>query len=679
MTNLSKKNINQQIKSQKEEQKQNINNIDTDNLLQNIKNSEKLYKLGKDGELKVKKSLYEQIMSIHSHSLFRKSFIIVILIHLLLIIIPYTENTVFKMPEFINKVFSLFFDLWPFVKWTMGENGEYNLHKLVFKGLEISLMLLYVVDLLPKIIVWKKPFWWKLTNTIIIAMMVLQVPLTMRELDNNENDMQRIKFRIFSIGLSFILLCEILSIREQKSIRLKRIQNVLSQQKEQHNQLRKAKQQNQENLFITKKRNPNELPEIAWCEIVKHDKPGDCWIVAFGYVYDISDYVKNHPGGDIIYDGAGGECTHMWMAHHPQYLLDQGIPEQYKVGRVRDHDDFYNYEGNFYRELKLMMEKKIPKENRRNHWQLFVKGIIWFSLYIYCFYWYLTTLSVWSMICLAFSQGQVGINIQHDGNHIAYSNSKFSYLMGYTLDLIFSSSVIYRRSHDFGHHGCVNHYELDRAFDTSYPLIRLHNMQSRQWFHKYQHIYSWFVYGLVNWGDLMGTFDELEWLSNFPARRGFIQKKYVIGQYLTKIVWFCMMVVYPSYQFGFIAATKMVFFWMIVMSYSYATFFLVNHWTDESEFTDNSDVYNSNWGTLQVRNSTNFGLNNKFWLHLSGGLNLQIEHHLFPTLAHTRLPEIQEMVQEYCKKNNVRYFAYSNMFTAMYGHYKYLKKLGQQE
>lgn len=63
----------------------------------------------------------------------------------------------------------------------------------------------------------------------------------------------------------------------------------------------------------------------------------------------------------------------------------------------------------------------------------------------------------------------------HDGNHYAFSSNKtFSFLAGYILDVTFSTSVVYRRSHNFGHHSCVNHLELDRAFDTTFPYIRLH-------------------------------------------------------------------------------------------------------------------------------------------------------------------------------------------------------------
>ena len=65
----------------------------------------------------------------------------------------------------------------------------------------------------------------------------------------------------------------------------------------------------------------------------------------------------------------------------------------------------------------------------------------------------------------------------HDGNHYATSNNNLlNILSGYTQDLVGGCSVTYRRSHNYGHHGCVNHFELDRSFDTTYPLMRLHKL-----------------------------------------------------------------------------------------------------------------------------------------------------------------------------------------------------------
>mmetsp|Transcript_43563 Transcript_43563/g.60485 ORF Transcript_43563/g.60485 Transcript_43563/m.60485 type:complete len:273 (-) Transcript_43563:67-885(-) len=267
----------------------------------------------------------------------------------------------------------------------------------------------------------------------------------------------------------------------------------------------------------------------------------------------------------------------------------------------------------------------------------------------------------------------------HDGNHCAWSsNTWLSYVAGYTLDLIGSTSVVYRRSHNFGHHGCVNHFELDRAFDTTYPLYRLHKFQRWLPMHKYQHFYMWAVYGLVNFGDLFGTFDELYWMSNFPTRRGHLTKTSFWAQVFVKLNWLTWTMLVPSYIHGWYHVFPLWFLYMAVFSYAYSLFFAVNHWTEEARQSDNSNISNCNWGVLQVENSSNFAIDSKFWTHISGGLNYQIEHHLFPSMAHTRLNEIGDLVQEECKKHNIRYYNFGSFWTAMKSHYNHLKKLGHK-
>ncbi|EGR30432.1 linoleoyl- desaturase, putative [Ichthyophthirius multifiliis] len=268
----------------------------------------------------------------------------------------------------------------------------------------------------------------------------------------------------------------------------------------------------------------------------------------------------------------------------------------------------------------------------------------------------------------------------HDGNHVAFTSNKLiSKIAGYTLELTFSSSVVYRRSHDFGHHGCANHYELDRSFDTTFPLIRLHRMQPKLWFHKYQQIYVWFVYGLTNFGDLFGTFDEIYWMSNFPSRQGFCSNFQVFSQAIIKMIWFITLIIIPTYLHGYLWAFPIWMLYMVIFSYSYALFFAVNHWTDEANFTDNSNINNTDWGIMQIQNSCNFALDSTFWSHICGGLNFQIEHHLAPGYSHTRLFEISQVVQEYCKQNNVKYVTYNTFWDALKGHYNLLKKLGESE
>jgi linoleoyl-CoA desaturase len=158
----------------------------------------------------------------------------------------------------------------------------------------------------------------------------------------------------------------------------------------------------------------------------------------------------------------------------------------------------------------------------------------------------------------------------HDGSHGGVTENKhINYLYGLGSELIFSSSVIWRRSHNFGHHSCVNHYELDRAFDTTYPIYRMHKQQPWAWWHAYQHIYMWFLYSLVNFAEFWSTFDELQWKSNYPVRRGHISPLAVWAQVLNKTIAFSLHLFLPAYLHGFWAAFTPYLVFHSVMGYTH--------------------------------------------------------------------------------------------------------------
>jgi fatty acid desaturase len=169
------------------------------------------------------------------------------------------------------------------------------------------------------------------------------------------------------------------------------------------------------------------------------------------------------------------------------------------------------------------------------------------------------------------------------------------------------------------------------------------------------------------------------WMSNFPNRRGYLSFTSFLAQVLTKVWIFTITMFLPMYVHGFMRAFLMWHFYHMVFSVGYALFFAVNHWTLDAGFVDNSSIRLTSWGVLQVENSLNFGLDSTLWTNLSGGLNYQIEHHLFPGMMHTRLPEITEIVQATCKEFKLRYFTYPSFWGALVGHYHLLKTLGQHD
>lgn len=407
----------------------------------------------------------------------------------------------------------------------------------------------------------------------------------------------------------------------------------------------------EETLTILQKvrRNPNGYKDYyhTWEEIVEHDKRSDCWVVVHGKVYDLTNFVPIHPGGEIIYDGAGGDCTPMWESYHPLETAKSRPAEKYCIGYVRDYYDFYSWDGEFYDVLRKRVEEAIPREYRRYDPRMYAKSAVILITWSICFYWYLMYNTWQSAIVFGLISGQVGVNIMHDGNHMAYSTNKWmNTLAGNSLELLGTSAIIYKRSHNFGHHGCVNHLELDRAFDTTFPLLRFHRGLPLINYHKFQWIYGPILYSFLNFGEMFGQYDEIYWLSNFPVRRGNISMKAVLARTFVIVLYFIFYFFWPMYYFGYTHFYSIWMLEMMVNSHSYVWFFAVNHWTAEAGMTDFMNISETNWGVLQVENSCNFANDSPLWNFLSGGLNFQIEHHLFPGYIHTRYSDIRPIVKK---------------------------------
>eukprot|EP01017_Pseudomicrothorax_dubius_P033835 TRINITY_DN4570_c0_g1_i2.p1 TRINITY_DN4570_c0_g1~~TRINITY_DN4570_c0_g1_i2.p1 ORF type:complete len:631 (-),score=136.61 TRINITY_DN4570_c0_g1_i2:315-2207(-) len=570
-------------------------------------------------------TLIKGFLDIHRHRYVRRLFCAAIIIHLFVLLL--ITDSKFQAPEIVQWILLMSARAWPFPTFQMSEiradTTEIKSVHIGFKVFEILILLTYTVDLLPKIFVWKKRMIWKLANIFIVTIMVAQVPLTMKSyLDRASGEqVDMLKWRLCSISLSFLLLFEILSIREQRTIRLNEL-------RKKENELTQRKGCNNEwfaEYLHQKAIEDSGYKKYAWAEIVKHDKHDDCWIVIHGKVYDISQFAKQHPGGSMIFDGAGGDCTSMFESYHPLYMTKAGPPEKYCIGEVDNYEPFYSYDGTFFTTVKERVEKALKPKERRYSNLFFVKAAVILVSFIISFYFYVFHTSYLTAILYGLIGSQLGVNIMHDGNHGAVTDNKFiSWLFGSSLDLTFSTSIVYKRSHNFGHHGCVNHLELDRSFDTTYPIYRMSPLQPRAPFHRYQHIYMWFLYSFVNFADLFGTFDELFWMSNYPTRRGYLSKTAYYTHAIVKILWLITCMIIPSYLKGWYTIFPYWCAYMMVMANGYSWFFAVNHWTEEAGQVDNTSIGKTNWGILQVENSSNFAMGSSFWTNLVGGLNYQV-------------------------------------------------------
>ena len=272
--------------------------------------------------------------------------------------------------------------VWPFPTVSVQEGTTVLIASLIVKFIEIAVITFYFVDLLPNIKSWKKPLAWKIINALIVGFMVIQIPLhSLSVYEHLGLSPHKMKLKVMQVCVSFLLLLEILSAREENA---QPAPKVLSAE---------------ERLAALRKDPANT--HFTWEEIVEHDKKDDLWVVIYGKVYDLTTFWEKHPGGDIIVDGAGGDCTPTWESYHPLKMAKRGPHQKYWIGMVRDYDDFYNWDGEFYDELKKRVEDKVPHEIRRYDPRMYWKTAVILVLFFATLYWNITTYTWYTAITFA--------------------------------------------------------------------------------------------------------------------------------------------------------------------------------------------------------------------------------------------------------------------------------------
>lgn len=303
---------------------------------------------------------------------------------------------------------------------------------------------------------------------------------------------------------------------------------------------------------------------------------------------------------------------------------------------------------------------------------------MWFILYFaylfigrtYGWYGLLMVLPVaFAMLCIVLS-------VMHDGSHGSFSNSKvLNTMANYSLAFAGGSPVLWHQLHVRAHHDHTNVIGHDQDFESG-GLIRLHPAQPKHPAHRFQRFYAWFLYGghSLRWilVDDIKDYITHRWpLSKAQRKTLLIEiilgKTWHLTSYLV-IPW----LVTGSWQ---LALTFYVIHW-VLLSVALILIFAMAHLTEVQEMPATKEKGKQDWALHQIATTVDFATKNRILSWIVGGLNFQIEHHIFPKISHTRYHLIQPVIKEYCREHGVRYFEYPTFRAVLAGHYRHLKMLG---
>jgi len=480
-----------------------------------------------------------------------------------------------------------------------------------------------------------------------------------------------------------------------------------------------------------------------------HNKPEDAWCAINDGVYDISKFASAHPGGDIILLGAGKDATILFETYHVRCGVAEAVLKKYRIGALAGGsrasatdgkvqsdlhhtatNSYYNFESEFYKTLRTrvtarLKERGIERRGGVEIWTkaIFLLGGFWISLYLMC------TLdpnggAIAASAMLGMFAAFVGTCIQHDGNHGAFAYSRvLNKMAGWTLDMIGASAMTWEMQHVLGHHPYTNliestngnfqqseDQESDPDVFSSFPTVRLHPWQKRSWYHRFQHMYAPFLFGLMTLAKVFQQDFGLalqKRLFHIDANCRYASPWYVARFWAMKVVTAFYMIVIPFYFHGPWHGIKLFLLAHFCCGEILATMFIVNHIIEGVSYASKDIVNGSiqpprtlrgvtpmlstqktvtkskktvplnDWAAVQCQTSVNWAAGSWFWNHFSGGLNHQIEHHLFPGVTHTAYFYIQDVVQSTCEEYGVPYQTEPSLWSAYWKMLAHLKELGK--
>jgi len=466
--------------------------------------------------------------------------------------------------------------------------------------------------------------------------------------------------------------------------------------------------------------------KFRWTTTVEHSKtkvisekdpivttqPTTFWII-HGQKYDLSDFIERHPGGkEAILLGRGRDCTALFESYHPfttkhRYVcvtnsihvceacsflkslcFFRHILEKFRTAsmnsEIKDHvelDPFYEILKS--RVSQQLLERGIhPEKDRCATYGRFTYYTIILILLFVSAYYHIQA-SLWGSFFFAICGWLIGA-LGHDAGHFAASrNPMINDVAVWGMSLL-CNPIMWQHQHTYAHHSHTNdsHHDPDlHHFDI---LLRVHRRCKYKQVYRNQTNVVWVIlaYTLVVFGtcikipiSVMTTGCIYGIVENTDRKRRFRS----LCMLLHYIGYLGIIVVAPFFSTkSWTVCISCPLLHLAVAGLLFAFFSQINHLNEkslENQYAIDGLSTTSSWAINQVVTSNNFAVDSIFWHFFSNGLNMQIEHHLFPGLNHCHLHHIAPLVKATCDEFRVPYKSYESWSDIMNATLRWLEVL----
>ena len=282
-------------------------------------------------------------------------------------------------------------------------------------------------------------------------------------------------------------------------------------------------------------------------------------------------------------------------------------------------------------------------------------------------------------LSIGLAMAAIGFNVQHDGGHRSYSEHPWvNKLAAMSLDLLGGSSFVWARKHNSIHHTYSNITGHDDDIELG-GIGRLSPYQPHRPWHRFQHFYLWVLYGFLptKWqfyDDYNNVLSHRVGVYELAPMRLGDWAVFLCGKF-------------AFYTFAFVLPIYMHGVWNVLGCYAAAsmvqgivlsTVFQLAHCVEGADFPmveGESHRIARPWAEHQLETTVDFSRTNPFITWLVGGLNFQVEHHLFPQICHVHYPALSAIVEETCREYGVTYKAHGSLWSGIASHFRWLRRM----
>lgn len=340
----------------------------------------------------------------------------------------------------------------------------------------------------------------------------------------------------------------------------------------------------------------------------------------------------------------------------------------------------------FYPELRRRVRNYLTESGKRDrdNPQMYVKSFLILAGSAVSYLMLVFVASTWWQalafaILVGLALPAIGFNIMHDGSHGAFSRYRWvNRLAAMTLDMVGGSSYNWHQKHNVAHHTYVNITGHDSDIELG-VFGRLSPHQRWLPFHRWQHYYLWPLYGFIipKWH----LFDDFSSLMRGKVGNDKIKRPRgleLVLFFAGKVMFVVLAFVIPMLRHSFWNVLLFYFVVAMVGGIVMSVVFQLAHCVVGAEFpmpSEDLGAMENAWAIHQVETTVDFARDNPVVTWLLGGLNFQVEHHLFPKICHVHYPALSRIVEATCQDYGIRYQAYGSVWEGVASHFRWLRHL----